>query len=84
MQSRFFISTLTVLSLSLASAAMAKDHKKADKTKVAKECTDKGGTWDKKKKKCTPAPAAAKTDAPTENPAPEKAEEHGDSSNAPE
>lgn len=55
MQSRNFALCLAVFSLTLAPLASAKEHKRADRTKVVKECTDKGGTWDKKKKKCTPA-----------------------------
>ncbi|HET9236226.1 MAG TPA: hypothetical protein VFO10_03175 [Oligoflexus sp.] len=33
-----------------ASVSLAKDSRKSKKE--AKECQDKGGTWDKKKKKC--------------------------------
>ncbi len=59
--------------------ALAKGGKAAA-GKAAKECTDKHGTWDKKKKKCEPAKdeaAGATTPAPAEEsaePAPAPAE----------
>lgn len=66
------IALTVLLSSSLALATPAKKAGKGSHSKQAKECTDKGGVWEKKKKKCdlskveevkkdeseTPAPAA--------------------------
>ena len=55
---------LAMFSSTLAFSTGKKGHPAG---KAAKECTDKGGTWDKKHKKCTAAKdAAAETPAPTE------------------
>ena len=54
---------LALFSSTLAFSAGKKGH--AAGGKAAKECTDKGGTWDKKHKKCEPAKDAAVA-APTE------------------
>lgn len=55
---------LTLFSSTLAFSAGKKGH--AAGGKAAKECTDKGGTWDKKHKKCEPAKNAESSPTPTE------------------
>ena len=60
MRTQSFLATcLALASLAFVPASYAKDKKRPEKAKLAKECTDKGGTWNKKKKKCTPAPEKA-------------------------
>ncbi|RYZ57596.1 MAG: hypothetical protein EOP07_09470 [Proteobacteria bacterium] len=46
------IALTVLLSSSLALATPAKKAGKGAHGKQAKECTDKGGVWEKKKKKC--------------------------------
>ena len=62
--------TAALVFLAMFSSTVALSHGKKDKAhgKAAKECTDKGGTWNKKAKKCDPAKdaAAQETPAPTE------------------
>ncbi|RZA23705.1 MAG: hypothetical protein EOP10_12005 [Proteobacteria bacterium] len=67
--SRLLALGFTIMNLSLAPIASAKEHKKADKTKLSKECTEKGGTWNAKRKKC------ALPDAKTEAAKPSTSEE---------
>src|SRR3712207_4494208 len=61
------LSTLLLSSLAAAPVALSKEGKKAGKAAM-KECTDKGGQWDKKKKTCsvTETPSQADAPAPTE------------------
>lgn len=58
---------LAFLALFSSTVALSAGKKGAAAGKAAKECTDKGGTWDKKHKKCeAKADAAQETPAPTE------------------
>ncbi|MCX6129003.1 MAG: hypothetical protein NTX25_08050 [Proteobacteria bacterium] len=69
----FSILSLAFVALVGSSVALA-GGKHADKSKASKECTEKGGTWDKKKKACNLAKAeeAPKTEttAPDDKAAP--------------
>jgi hypothetical protein len=59
---------LVFLALFSSTFAFSAGKKHAAGGKAAKECVEKGGTWDKKKKKCDmPKDAASETPAPAES-----------------
>jgi len=58
------LNTTALVFVALFSSSLAVAKGKGAPSKAAKECTDKGGTWEKKKKKCDMAKTEETVSAP--------------------